>query len=67
MSEFKVIKKRLDSVERQLAELKTGRQPPDHETGWKTIVGIAKNYPEFEEVVRLGKEFRESDRPQGSK
>ena len=60
MSEIELIQKRLDSIERELAELKAGRKLPDHEGGWKSIVGIAKNHPEFDEIVRLGKEARDA-------
>ena len=66
MSDIELIQKRLDSIERQLAELKAGRLP-DHEAGWKAVVGIAKNHPEFDEVIRLGREAREKERRQGPK
>jgi hypothetical protein len=60
-----VIQKRLDTIVRELAQLKARQFQPNHEIGWGTIVGIAKNYPESDDVVRLGKELRQRDRPKG--
>lgn len=33
--------------------------------GWQRIVGIFENEPEFEEAVRLGREWRMADAPAG--
>jgi hypothetical protein len=36
-------------------------QPPAPETAWwKRIVGVFSDDPEFEEAMRLGREYRES-------
>jgi hypothetical protein len=72
------LEKRLDELEtkfsRQLAELQNhvsklseqvSPMPPFDETPWwKKIVGINKDDPAFEEAMRLGREYRESLRPQ---
>ncbi len=31
--------------------------------GWRSILGISANDPHFDEVVRLGREWRNADRP----
>jgi hypothetical protein len=39
-------------------------QPANQDTAWwKKIVGIYKDDPEFEEAMRLGREYRQSQRP----
>ena len=53
------IETRLDAVERELAELRAlvrcgGRARP----WYKPLLGSMDDYPEFEEVVRLGRELR---------
>jgi hypothetical protein len=74
------IERRLAAVEaevaeirRQLAEPEPAREP-DPETGdlpasgpdWlKRITGSMKDFPEFEDLLRYGREYRESDRPAG--
>jgi len=46
-------------LKRRLAEL-----TPQPKNNWlEAVDGIMKDYPEFEEVVRYGREFREADRP----
>lgn len=64
MSDGKSIEERLAVVERELAELKT-RLPPEREPeNWiEKISGSMKDFPEFDEVLRLGREFRKADRP----
>jgi hypothetical protein len=68
MKDAKTIEERLAAVERELADLKTRLPPepvpmPKSENWVEKISGSMKDYPEFDEVLRLGKEFRDSDRP----
>jgi hypothetical protein len=61
MSEQTTVEERLAAVERELADLK--RRIPSRADGksWvERIAGTFKDDPEFEEVVRLGREFRKS-------
>ena len=64
------LEERLAAVEAELQQLKrekeqTKEQDGDAEEprGWKRIVGIFADDPEFEEAVKAGKEWRESFRP----
>jgi hypothetical protein len=60
----KTIEQRLENVERELAALKgaVARLKPD--PNWISLIcGTFKDDPEFDEVLRLGKEFRDADRP----
>jgi hypothetical protein len=58
------VEDRLAAVEAELREVKRRldelRPAPD----WlKRITGSMKDYPEFEEVLRLGREIRRADSP----
>jgi len=64
MPENKSVEERLAAVEKELAELK--RRLPSKSDGknWiDKISGSMKDYPEFDEILRLGREIRQSDRP----
>lgn len=62
------------TIEERLTRLeeKVARFAPDEQTTtatpqtawWKRIVGVYKDDPEFAEAERLGREYRESLRPQ---
>jgi hypothetical protein len=57
------IENRLTKVERDLAILKT--QVPRDKSNWiADITGAFKDDPDFDEIVRLGKELREAE-PRG--
>ena|SRR5579872_3762573 len=58
---------RIARLEEQVAQLQQrvdGVPPPDEPAWWKQIVGVYRDDPEFEEAMRLGREYRESLRPQ---
>jgi hypothetical protein len=61
------IEERVAALEAEVAELKRrlAELTPQPKNNWLDVVlGLSlKDYPEFEEVVRYGREFRESDRP----
>ncbi|RUL86222.1 hypothetical protein [Tautonia sociabilis] len=59
------IEQRLAAVEAAVAELQR-RLPPTRESWLELVVGSFKDEPAFEEVLALGRAFRESDRPQAS-
>ena len=52
------LESKVQEVQEQLAQ-----QPSAKKRGWRWIVGIDANNPHFEEAVRLGKEWRNADRP----
>ncbi|HQX53070.1 MAG TPA: hypothetical protein PLY87_02410 [Planctomycetaceae bacterium] len=56
------IEARLAKVERELAVLKA-KLPRDKSNWIAEITGSFKDDPDFDEIVRLGKEFRQADRP----
>ena len=49
------IEKRVDRLERELADSHSGAQP-----WWRRVAGRFKDNPEFDEAVRLGREYRQS-------
>jgi hypothetical protein len=62
---IQTLEDRVAIVEQELAQLKQQLQagkPKDSEPGWKQIIGVFKDCPEFDEAVRLGREWRESQR-----
>ena len=63
MDDNKSIEERLAVVERELAYLET-RLPPEPKPGnWiEKISGSFKDDPEFDEILRLGREMRQADR-----
>ena len=58
------IEKRLERVEAELADLErrveSGAAP--RQKGWRKTVGMSANDPEFDEMIRLGREHRKSQR-----
>jgi hypothetical protein len=59
MSEAFTLEARLEAVEKDLAQLKDFvRRAPNARPWYERMVGSMKDYPEFEEVVRLGRELR---------
>jgi hypothetical protein len=61
MSQLEVIEERLSAVEQELAELKRSIAARSQEPSWiERIAGTFKDDPDFEEIVRLGREFRNS-------
>ena len=53
-----LIEAELETLKRKL-ENKEVTKP----RGWRSVVGVFANDPEFEEAMRLGREYRESLRP----
>ncbi|MEQ8786518.1 MAG: hypothetical protein RIC55_09470 [Pirellulaceae bacterium] len=66
MSDSSTIEERLAQVERELASLKSRVKALSGPKGnWiDAISGSFKDDPEFEEIVRLGKEIRDADKPE---
>lgn len=52
---------KLEAEVQALKESKVGEKP---ERDWlDTMIGSFENDPDFDEIVRLGREFRHADRP----
>jgi len=53
---------RVTSIEKDIAELKDRVFRSDRARPWyETMVGSTKDFPEFDEVVKLGREIRKAD------
>ncbi|MFN4259750.1 MAG: hypothetical protein ACK4RK_10660 [Gemmataceae bacterium] len=62
--------KRLEALEKEVAELRAKVTMPTPETQrhwWRDNAGKFANDPVFEEIVRLGREYRESLHPDRQK
>jgi hypothetical protein len=63
MPEQQTIEERLSDVERELAELRRRIPPqPDGKSWVERIAGTFKDDPDFDEIVKFGREFRQSVR-----
>ncbi len=59
-----MIEQRLTNLESEVAALKHRLDQPAAKRNWlQQIAGSMKDYPEFDEVARLGAEIRQRDRP----
>jgi len=61
----RTVEERLTALEQEFAQLKEQIKQDKVEEPlpwWKQIRGVFKDCPEFEEAVRLGREWRESQR-----
>ena len=58
------VETRLERVEAELADLKRRVELSDRPRAkdWRRTVGMSANDPEFEEMVRLGREYRKAQR-----
>lgn len=62
------LKERVEKLEQQVAELSKALELPKPRgkpgrDDWKKTFGMSANDPGFEEMVRLGREWRERQRP----
>lgn len=61
MSRLESLEKRVAELEQRIQQLSRGGSAPDDKSNWiERISGSMADCPEFEEVVRLGREFRQS-------
>ena len=59
----RTLEERVTAMEQEIAQLKQQLQankPATEPHPWEKIFGVFKDSPEFEEAVRLGREWRES-------
>ncbi len=60
---LETLEQRMTAMEQEIAQLKQqihSDKPQEMEPAWRQIVGVFKDCPEFEEAVRLGREWREA-------
>lgn len=57
------LEERIAAVEKEVKQLKQAKsaQRPEEPRGWQRMVGIFADNPSFEEAVRYGREWRESE------
>jgi len=53
------LEKRVKELEKKLAELSSQPIRSNRKKDWRQTIGIFRNDPDFEEAVRLGREYRE--------
>ena len=62
---IETLERRVERLENKLQEVESRltEQTPPKKRGWRWFVGINADDPDFEEVVRIGQEWRNADRP----
>jgi hypothetical protein len=64
MSQARSHEDRLATLEAEVAQIKEQLRQGGQPQNWlDRVVGSMTRYPEFQEVLRLGREFRQADRP----
>ena len=64
MSQETTLEERVKVLEKEVADLKQSLLELSFRGTWlEKVIGSMKDYPEFEEVLRLGAEIRAADRP----
>lgn len=53
------LEQRVDALERRVAQLDKQGNAPEGQKDWRRTIGVFANDPDFEEAVRLGREYRE--------
>jgi hypothetical protein len=54
---------RVEALETEVRHLKDLIDKGQRKRGWKIIIGAFANDPLYDEAMRLGREYRESQRP----
>ena len=62
---LETLEERIDRLESKLQEVEEQltQRPSAMKRGWRWFVGIYADSPDFDEVVRIGQEWRSADRP----
>ncbi len=58
--ELQVLEKRVAQLEREVSLLKSHATGPADQPWWERIAGRFENDQAFDEIVRLGREYRDS-------
>jgi hypothetical protein len=62
--ELQLLEKRVAQLEHEVSLLKSRATIPLGQPWWERIAGRFENDPAFDEIVRLGREYRDSHRPE---
>lgn len=59
------LEERLEHVEQEVAQLRSQVRTLQPRTNWlQAMTGMFNDDPEFDEIIRLGRELRKADQPQ---
>ncbi len=61
------VEARLEALEAEVARLKEQLQGSHRNDSWKSIIGTFDNDPAYEKAMKLGRQYRESQRPKSRK
>lgn len=54
-----MLEQRVEQLEKKVAELSAGPIRSNRKKNWRRAIGVFESDPDFEEAVRLGREYRE--------
>lgn len=60
------LEERVESLEKEVSRIKAMIQGKSLKKDWRATFGMSRNDPGFEEMVRLGREIRQSQREEDS-
>ena len=63
--ELQLLQQRVRQLEHDVFQLKSQAADRSAQPWWERIAGRFENDPVFDEIVRLGREYREAQRPEG--
>ena len=63
MPDERDLERRIAMLEQEVAEIKRASAKSTEKNWLQRVAGSFKNQPEFDEVLRLGREIRQADRP----
>ena len=58
------LEERVSTLEKKFSEFERLQKQPRREKDWRRTVGMFANDPFFEEVIRLGREYRDQENQQ---
>ena len=63
--ELEVLEQRVAQLEQDVSQLKSNSSNHTGRPWWERVAGRFENDPAYDEIVRLGREYREAQRPEG--
>lgn len=56
---IQTLEQRMEELEKKVASLSARSAPLPHKKDWRRTIGLFANDPDFDEAVRLGREYRD--------
>jgi hypothetical protein len=63
-NELQILEERVAQLEQDILQLKSNATNGSARAWWERVAGRFENDPAYNEIMRLGREFREAQRPE---